>query len=275
MRTHNRLTGALFYLLKVLIALAIICPVLYAISASFMTNADLASWPPRFLPSAGTTNNYRMALRSVPLFRFLLNSFIVCAIVIAAQVVTASCTAYAFSFFEFKGRKILFLVVLMTMMIPQDATIIANYLTISKLHLTDTYTALVLPYLTAAMGIFLMRQYYLTVPKELKEAATIDGCGYVRFLVNILMPISTPAIASLCIYVFIQTYNQFLWPLLVTNTMDKRTVQVGMQMLQNSEAVEYGIVLAGAVMILIPSVLVFIIGQKYLIKGMTAGAVKG
>jgi len=269
------LSGGLFYLLKLLIAVVIICPVLYAISASFMTNSALASWPPNLIPPKVVFTNYQMALRSVPLFKFLINSLIVCAIVITAQVITASCTAYAFSFFEFKGRNILFMVVLATMMIPQDATIIANFLTISQLKLTDTYVALVLPYLTGAMGIFLMRQFYLTVPKELKEAATIDGCGDLRFLLNILMPISIPSIASLCIYVFIQTYNQFLWPLLVTNTMDKRTVQVGMQMLHNSEAAEYGIVLAGAVMVLIPSIVVFIIGQKYLIKGMTAGAVKG
>lgn len=266
---------SLFFVIKLLMAFTIISPILYAISASFMTNSDLASWPPKFITSNPIITNYQMALKSVPLFKFLMNSFLVCAIVIAAQVITASCTAYAFSFFEFKGRNVLFMVVLTTMMIPADATIIANFLTISKLHLTDTYIALVLPYLTGAMGIFLMRQYYMTVPKELKEASTIDGCGDLRFLTSILTPISIPAIASLCIYVFIQTYNQFLWPLLVTNSMDKRTVQIGMQMLHNSEAAEYGIVLAGAVMILVPSTLVFIIGQKYLIKGMTAGAVKG
>jgi sn-glycerol 3-phosphate transport system permease protein len=125
------------------------------------------------------------------------------------------------------------------------------------------------------MGIFLMRQFFLTIPRELHEAAIIDGCRDLRFLLKIVLPISQPAIASLGVYIFIQTYNQFLWPLLVTNSNRMRTVQIGMSILKEAEAVDYGIVLAGAVLILIPSVLVFVIGQEYLVKGMTAGAVKG
>jgi len=120
-----------------------------------------------------------------------------------------------------------------------------------------------------------MRQSFLTIPKELHEAATVDGCGHFRFWFSIVMPISKPAIASLGVYIFIQTYNQFLWPLLVTNTNNMRTVHIGMSILREAEAVDYGTVLAGAVMVLIPSVFVFIVGQKYLVKGMTAGSVKG
>jgi len=160
-------------------------------------------------------------------------------------------------------------------MIPADATIIANYLTISSFKLTDNYLGLVLPYLTSAMGIFLMRQYYLTVPKELKEASVVDGCGHMKFLLWILTPISKPVISSLAIYVFIHTYNQYMWPLLVTNKQSMRTVQIGMSILKSGEAIDYGAVLSGAVMILIPSIIVFIIGQKAFIKGMTSGTVKG
>lgn len=271
----KKIGGILFYICKLFVSLIIISPVIYAISASFMTNSELASWPPKLFSGNPVLTNFQRAFSSVPLFHFLRNSLIVCTIVIAAQVLTASFAAYAFTFFEFRGRNLLFLLVLSTMMIPQDAIIISNFLTINSLKLTDTCQALVLPYLTSAMGIFLMRQFFMTVPKDLKEAATIDGCTDLRFLFYILVPISTPAIASLCIYVFIQTYNQFLWPLLVTNTMSRRTVQIGMQMLHNSEAAEYGVVLAGAVAILIPSIIIFAIGQKYLIKGMTAGAIKG
>jgi sn-glycerol 3-phosphate transport system permease protein len=167
------------------------------------------------------------------------------------------------------------MIVLATMMIPVDAIIIANYLTISQFRLNDSYLGMVAPYLTSAMGIFLMRQCFLTIPRELHEAAIIDGCRDLRFLLKIVLPISQPAIASLGVYIFIQTYNQFLWPLLVTNSNRMRTVQIGMSILKEAEAVDYGIVLAGAVLILIPSVLVFVIGQEYLVKGMTAGAVKG
>jgi sn-glycerol 3-phosphate transport system permease protein len=167
------------------------------------------------------------------------------------------------------------MVVLATMMIPMDSIIIANYLTVAQARLTNTYVGLVLPYLTSAMGIFLMRQFFLTIPRELQEAAILDGCSDMRFLLKIVMPISKPAIASLGVYTFIQVYNQYLWPLLVTNSNRMRTVQVGIGILKESEAVDYGIVLAGSVIILIPVIIVFIIGQKYLIRGMTAGAVKG
>lgn len=262
-------------LVNLLIGFLIVSPILLGLSFSFMSASEMASIPPNLLPSGLKILNYTKALKSVPIFQFMMNSFIVCAIVIFVQVITCSLSAYAFSFFDFPGRNLLFMVVLSTMMIPADATIIANYLTISQFKLQDTYTALVLPYLTSAMGIFLMRQYFMTVPKELKEAAILDGCGDMRFLTRILLPISKPVLASLVIYIFIQTYNQFLWPLLVTNRSERRTVQIGMSILKTAEAIDYGVVLAGAVLILIPSIFVFVIGQKALIKGMTSGAVKG
>lgn len=260
---------------KLLVGVLVISPILLGVSFSFMSPSELASIPPHLVPHEPVTYTYQKVLQSIPLFRFLGNSMIVCTIVIVGQILTCSLAAYAFSFFHFKGQRILFLAVLATMMIPVDSIIIANYLTISKLKLSDTYIALVAPYLTSAMGIFLMRQSFLTIPKELHEAATVDGCGHFRFWFSIVMPISKPAIASLGVYIFIQTYNQFLWPLLVTNTNNMRTVQIGMSILREAEAVDYGTVLAGAVMVLIPSVFVFIVGQKYLVKGMTAGSVKG
>jgi sn-glycerol 3-phosphate transport system permease protein len=240
-----------------------------------MSTPELASIPPHFFPRDPVTHTYAFALRTVPIFRFMSNSFIVCALVIVGQVLTCSFAAFAFSFFRFKGRNLLFMLILSTMMIPADATIVANYLTISQLRLNDTYLGLIFPYLTSAMGIFLMRQFYLTIPKELHEAAILDGCKNLRFLFQIVMPVSIPAIASLGVYVFIQVYNQFLWPLLVTNKNNMRTVQIGMSMLKEGEVIDYGVVLAGSVMILLPALFVFIVGQRYLVKGMTAGAVKG
>lgn len=274
-RTKNRVGELGFNLLNIAIGLLIISPILLGLSMSFMSASELATIPPNLFPGSLKVLNYAKALKSVPIFRFMANSFLVCFIVISAQIITCSLAAYAFSFFRFRGRNLLFMLVLSTMMIPADSTIIANYLTISQFRLQDTYIALVLPYLTSAMGIFLLRQYFMTIPKELKEASTLDGCGEVRFLTRILLPISKPVLASLVIYVFIQTYNQFLWPLLVTNKQERRTVQIGMSILKAAEAIDYAVVLAGAVMILIPSIFVFIFGQKALIKGMTSGAVKG
>ena len=260
---------------KIVIGLIIISPLLIGLSMSFMTASEMASIPPHFVPHNPMIRTYQNALIQVPIFLFMRNSVIVCAIVIAGQICTCSFAAYAFSFYKFKGQRLLFLVILSTMMIPADAIIIANYLTISQFRLNDTYVALTAPYITSAMGIFLLRQFFLTIPKELKEAALIDGCKDMSFLFFVVMPISKPAIASLGIYIFIQVYNQFLWPLLVTNTNRMRTVQVGMSILKEAEAVDYGAVLAGSILILIPAIFVFLFGHKHLIQGMTAGAVKG
>lgn len=263
------------FILKLLLGLVIISPILLGLSMSFMSANEFSSIPPNIFPKSLMTINYQKALSTVPLIKFTLNSFTVCAIVIIGQIITCSLAAFSFSFFEFKGRNQLFLCVLATTMIPLDSIIISNFLTISSWGLKNSYVGLVLPYLTSAMGIFLMRQYFLTIPKDLQEASILDGCSNMKFLFSIVIPISKPAIASLGVYVFIQTYNQFLWPLLVTDVQEMRTVQIGMSILKMSEAVDYGVVLAGSMMILLPAVIVFVIGQKFLVQGMTAGAVKG
>ena len=260
---------------KIVIGLIIISPLIIGLSLSFMSASEMASIPPHFIPHNPVLYTYQNALKTVPIFFFMKNSVIVCAIVIAGQICTCSFAAYAFSFYKFRGQRLLFLLILTTMMIPADAIIIANFLTISQFRLNDTYTGLTAPYVTGAMGIFLLRQFFLTIPKELREAALIDGCKDMRFLFSVVLPVSKPAIASLGIYVFIQVYNQFLWPLLVTNTNRMRTVQVGMSILKEAETVDYGAVLAGSVLILIPAICVYLIGQRHLIQGMTAGAVKG
>lgn len=262
-------------LLAIVGSLIILFPLLYALSLSFMEPAEISQYPPKLIPSKITFDNFKNALSSVPLLRFILNSFIVSILVTIGQVITASMTAYAFAFYDFKGKAFMFLVVLSTMMIPAETTIISNFLTVSSWGWNDSLKVLIVPFLTSAMGIFLIRQFYLAIPKELKEAAKIDGCGNFKFLIKIIMPISKPAIASLSIYTFINTWNQYLWPLLTINNGNNRTVQIGISMLQFSEGNSYGVVLAGAILILIPSIIVFIIGQKYLVKGMTAGSVKG
>jgi len=269
------LTRALSLAGKILIGFIIISPLLMGLSLSFMTASEMASIPPNFIPQEPVIRTYQNALKTAPLFHFMRNSVIVCVIVIIGQFCTCSFAAYAFSFYKFRGQRFLFLLILSTMMIPVDSIIIANYLTISQFRLIDSYVGLTAPYITGAMGIFLLRQFFLTIPKELREAALIDGCKDMRFLFTVVMPVSKPAFASLGIYVFIQIYNQFLWPLLVTNTNRMRTVQVGMSILQMGEAVDYGAVLAGAVMILIPAIIVFLFGQRHLVQGMTAGAIKG
>ncbi len=261
--------------LNIICGLLIISPLLYALSLSFMSQGEMAQYPIKLFPSHLNVENYKEALNTVPLLRFLINSLVVSILVTIGQVITSSLAAYAFAFYEFKYKRLLFLLVLSTMMIPAETTIISNFLTVSSLGWTDHLYVLIIPFLTSAMGIFLIRQFYLTIPKELLEAAKIDGCNHFKFLINILIPISKPAIASLSIYTFIGTWNQYLWPLLNINNGNNRTVQIGISMLQFAEGSNYGVVLAGAILVLIPSILVFMIGQKSLVAGMTAGSVKG
>ena len=261
--------------LNIICGLLIISPLLYALSLSFMSQGEMAQYPIKLFPSHLNVENYKEALNTVPLLRFLINSLVVSILVTIGQVITSSLAAYAFAFYEFKYKRLLFLLVLSTMMIPAETTIISNFLTVSSLGWTDHLYVLIIPFLTSAMGIFLIRQFYLTIPKELLEAAKIDGCNHFKFLINIFIPISKPAIASLSIYTFIGTWNQYLWPLLTINNGNNRTVQIGISMLQFAEGSNYGVVLAGAILVLIPSILVFMIGQKSLVAGMTAGSVKG
>ena len=262
-------------ILSIFVGLLITFPLLYALSLSFMDQGEMTKYPHKIIPSRLTLENFKTALNTVPLLKFIANSFIVSICVTVGQVITASLAAYAFAFYDFKGKKLLFLMVLSTMMIPTETTVISNFLTVSSWGWNDSLKVIIVPFLTSAMGVFLMRQFYLTIPKEIREASKIDGCGNLKFLFKILIPISKPAIASLAIYVFINTWNQYLWPLLTINNGNNRTVQIGISMLQYSEGSSYSVVLAGAILILIPSILIFILGQKQLVKGMTAGAVKG
>ena len=274
-KQKRKLVSTLSFSLKILIGLLIISPLFYALSVSFMSRADVMSKPPKLLPDGVTLRNYIKVFESVPLLKYLTNTLIVSAVEIIAQIFFCSFAAYAFTFFEFKGKKLLFSLVIATMMIPHETTVVSNYLTIQQLDLVDTYLAIVFPTLVSGMGIFLMRQYYLTVPQDLKDAATVDGCGDIAFFFRILMPISLSSITSLGIYVFVLCYNRFFWPLLVTNSDKMRTIQIGASFLMNFETIDYGVVMAGAIITLITSILVFVVGMKYLVQGMTSGSIKG
>lgn len=272
---NRKVKNVILYVVNILFALVMVAPLIYALLVSFMPPSQIFTFPPKLIPKSLYIDNYINAIRIAPIIRFIINSFVVSGIVTLGQIVIASAAAFAFSFLEFKGKKILFIFVLATMMIPAETTMISNYLTISSFKWLDSYKALIIPYLSSAMGIFMMRQYYLTLPKELYEAAKMDGCNNFRFLTKILFPISKPAVGSLGVYIFITTWNQYMWPLLVTSKPTSRTVQIGISMLQFSENQSFGIIMAGIIMVLLPSILIFIIGQKQLIEGMTAGSVKG
>jgi ABC-type glycerol-3-phosphate transport system permease component len=274
-KSRRTLSSIAFYAILTLVAVVVIFPLWSAFTISMLTDQEVATYPPRLWPSGLSLENFKHALEQAPLARYLLNSVIQSTIVMLGQLITASLAAYAFAFIDFKGRNIVFLVFLATLMIPWEATIIPNYLLIRQIGWTDTFLGLSAPFVATAFGTFLLRQFFMTLPKELKDAATIDGCGSFRFLIKIVVPLARPALGTLAIYSFLQTYNQYLWPLLITNDQSMRTVQIGIALLQDEERFMFNIVMAGVVLILIPTFTLFIVGNRQLIRGLTAGAVKG
>ncbi|WP_426451462.1 carbohydrate ABC transporter permease [Paenibacillus sp. S-38] len=269
------LQKGIVYGLLLCAAVLTLYPILYTVSASFMTSGEAASSPPKLLPASLYLGNYTEVTDLLPIGRFIGNSFLISTAIMLGQLLTASMAAYAFSFLRFAGRSLLFGLFLSTMMIPWEVTVIPNYLTVKSWDWLDSYQALIVPFLASAFGVFLLRQFFLQLPRELFEAARIDGCGHIRSFLRIVLPLSKPALATLGVYSFLNHWNMYLWPLLVTNGEEMRTVQIGISMLQFEEMTSWNLVLAGVVLVLLPSLLLLVLGLKQLVRGMTAGAVKG
>jgi ABC-type glycerol-3-phosphate transport system permease component len=267
--------NGLRYIVLLLAALVILFPVLYALAVSLESAAESVAYPPVFIPTQLHWESYQKALETAPILRFITNSFIVSAVVTIGQIITASLAAYAFSFLDFPGRNYIFYAFLSTMMIPWEVTIIPNYFTIKELGWLDTYQGLSVPFLASAFGTFMLRQSFLTLPRQLFEAARIDGCGHFRFFLTMVLPLSRPALGTLAVYAFLMTYNQYLWPLLVTNSDVMRTVQIGLSMLQWDQAAAWNSMMAGVILVSIPTALLLVLGQKQLVRGLTKGAIKG
>ena len=268
-RTGSRLA------LNAVVAFVMLLPLLYAVSIAFMPSGELFTTELNLIPQSPTVQNFIDAFTNVPLIRFILNSFVMAGCITIGQIITCALAAFAFSFLEFKGKGILFMIVMATMMVPGEATIISNYLTVGNLGMLDTYPVLIVPYLTSAMGIFLFRQFYMSFPMSLYESAKLDGCSNLRFIVSILIPLTKSAIGAMAVYTFINAWNMYMWPLLVTGSNSMRTVQIGISMLNSVDSQSITMMIAGVVMVIIPSIAIFIVGQKQLIRGMFSGAVKG
>jgi sn-glycerol 3-phosphate transport system permease protein len=263
------------YLMLTVAAIVMIFPLYTGLVTSLLGPDNLSTYPPKLFPVEFRLDNFVEATRQAPLLRFILNSFIQSSGVMLAQLVTASLAAFAFAYLPFKGKHVVFLIFLSTMMIPWESTIIPNYLFVQRLGWDDTYLGLISPFMATAFGTFLLRQFFMSIPKDLHDAAIIDGCSNLRYLVTILLPLARPALGTLAVYSFLQTYNQYLWPLLITNTTSMRTVQIGITMLQVFEREQWQIVLAGVVIVMIPTLVLFVVANRQLIRGLTAGALKG
>lgn len=259
---------------NLLVGLLIVFPLIYALFSSFKSASDMSTYPPKLFPAAWTTENYTYVFELAPIFRYMLNSAIVAIAGTLLRLATASTAAFSFAFYEFRGKKVLFFLFLGTMMIPGEAVLVANYINISRAGLMDTYIGMTIIYAVSASGVFIVRQHMRTLPTALHDAALIDGCSDLRFLLSIVLPCSTPVLYTVGISSIVNLWNAYLWPLMITNKQTMRTVQVGITMISDTDNPVYHAEMAGTCFILIPSILIFLLFQRKIVSGITTGAVK-
>jgi ABC-type glycerol-3-phosphate transport system permease component len=263
------------YALLTLTALVVLMPIYLAVVDSLQPVERLFSYPPALIVTDPQWQTYRLAFGVAPLGRYLLNSVLVTGLITAGQVTTSVLAAYAFTFIRFPLRTPLFMVFLATTMVPWEVTIISNYETVAALGWLDSYQGLAVPFLATAFGTFLLRQAFLTVPRELQEAAALDGCGHFAFMLRIVVPVSQPAIAALAVFSFLAAWNQYLWPLLITNQDAYRTVQIGLKSLVSQNMDQFNVVMAGSVIAAAPMFILLIAFQRHLVRSLVAGSLKG
>lgn len=264
------------YFVLCLVAFSMLYPFFAMVNLSFAQNADFFSNPEKFIRLDLTLDNYKNLFFELPVLKYFWNSLIVATVATFGQVIFSALAGYAFARFEFKYRDIIFLVVLVTMMIPPQVNIVPLFFMMRELHLIDTYQALILPAMFGGFGIFMMRQYFLSFPKELEDAGKIDGCNYIQIFARIVLPLAMPVIATLAIFTFVTTWNSFMWPLISTNSEALRTLPVGLAIYKGSfrELTQWGELLACATICTLPVVAVFLVGKKYFINDILLGGVK-
>jgi multiple sugar transport system permease protein len=271
----RRVVYGLSYVFLIGVGISMLAPLLWMVVTSLKApEADvygLAS----FLPSKPELSNYRKAMVEINFARALFNSFLVTISVTVGQVFTSSLAAYAFARMEFRGRDKLFLGYLATMMIPAAVTTIPLFILMRHLRWINTYWALLVPGMFSAYGTFMLRQFFMTIPKELEDAAIIDGCGPLGVYWNVILPLSKPALATLGILTFMGSWRSFMWPLIVTHTRDMFTLPVALAQFQEMHGVQWTLMMAGSVIMIIPMLVIFIFGQRYFVEGIQLGAIKG
>lgn len=256
-------------------AIVIIMPFVWMVSTSLKSTREIFTYPPTWIPREWRFLNYVDAWRAAPFGRYFFNSLFVAVVVTLGQLVTCSLAAYAFARMEFKGKNIAFALFLSTTMISEQVTLIPSYLLLKELGWLDTYLALTVPFLSSAFGIFMLRQAFMTIPKELEDAAKMDGCGRLRFLVQIILPLTRPVLASQALFAFMSNWNSYLWPLIVTTSENLRTLQIGLRYFVGQEGgTQWGLYMAATVFVSLPVVLFYFLVQKSFIEGIALTGVR-
>jgi len=272
--------GALAGYLGLLILLVLIgIPIFWMISGSLKTTREIRHIPVQWLPSSLRWSNFRDAWEAAPFGRFYLNTLITTLIGSGLELINAVMTAYALAFLKFPKKNLVFMLILIALMIPDEVVIVPNYLTISDVFghsWVNTYQGIIIPGASVAFGAFLLRQAFLGLPREVMEAAKIEGAGHVRMLWDMVIPMARPSILTFGLISLVAKWNEYLWPLVVTNEDRMRTLTVGLTYLFDNEGnTQWGVVMAGTVFVLAPLIVVFILAQRFIIEGITSGATKG
>ena len=274
-RPRRRLRTIGSYTLLTAAAIVILFPVYVTIVNSLLPPSELVHQPPPLFPTNPQWHDYSAAWNAGQMSKYVATSAIMTAIIVVGQLVTSVLAAYAFAFLNFPFKRILFVVCLVTLMIPLEVTFITNLDTITKLHWFNTYAGLSIPFLATGFGIFLLRQAFLQIPRDLQEAAQLDGYGHMRFMTRVAVPLARPSIAALAVFSFLGAWNQYLWPLVATGgTTPLYTVQIGLKELLGTQVSQIPVSLAGAVIAFVPLVILLLIFQKQLVRSLTGSAVK-
>ncbi len=263
------------YLLLSVLAVIVLFPIYITVVDSLLRPDQVVAKPPILFPTHPHWSSYSTAWNQGHLGRYLLNSFIVTTAIVAGELATSIAAAYAFAFLVFPFRRTLFVVFLATMMVPLEVTFLTNLNTIVSLGWYNTYLALTVPFLATGFGTFLLRQSFLGLPGDLRDASRLDGASHWQFLRSIVLPVARPAVAAVAIFSFFAAFGQYLWPLIVTKDDRLRTVQIGLKYLANSQLNNFNVVFAGTVLAALPLFILLILFEKQLVRGLTAGAVKG
>lgn len=266
----------LAYLVLSVAVLVMVLPIVWMLLGSFKTRAEIITVPIQWLPEALRWENYHHAWTEAPFDRFYLNSLIVTTIGAGLKVVNGVLTAYALVFLRFPRKQLVFYIVLAALMVSPQITLIPNYVFVANMGWIDTYTGLILPSAATAVGTFMFRQHFLTIPREVVEAARMDGAGHVRLLWSVVLPMSRPTLITFSLLAAVWEWNDFLWPLLVTNSLSMRTLPIGLTYLRSTEgATNWGAVMAGTVLVVLPVLAFFLWAQRHIVSGIMSGSVKG
>lgn len=274
-RLNSRWTVNLFLLIGlVIVAVVILVPYLWMITTSLKARG-MTGFPPYLFPNHFEFQNFPIAWQAAPFLRYYFNTTAVAVAVILARILLAGMAAYAFAFLKFRGRELIFLLFLGTMMIPFQATLIPSYLIIRDLHWFNTFQALIVPRMVDAFSIFLLRQAFIAIPHDYLDAARLDGCSHWRTLWSVVMPLSRSTVVTMGLFTFLFVWNDYLWPLLVANQEAMRTIQIGLQIFSGRYQVEWTYMMAGTVTATILPLILFLIAQKQFISGLTRSGIKG